>query len=283
MCLRRCLLCALATKTPRCRSVSSSFGFAPPFSPPQSLAIFLVLGIGADDLFVMVDGWRQTEVDVPRLSGEAPEAWYHRRLAVSYSRTMQAVFNTSFTTAMAFVSTAISPIMPISSFGIYATLCIIANYVFVITLTPPAIILHQKYFGGFVREGCCSGFCYCTRVPGAAQACPCCTVLADEGLEGGTSSESTSEPKKVKTPANTASLSPGERPKTPQASLEVTAETDLLSKVLLSVFEFVPTAAGPFKGVKVGAIGSVVGCAALAVFMGAWASTLALPTEQEQW
>jgi hypothetical protein len=258
------------------------------------LAIFLVLGIGADDLFVMVDGWRQTEVDVPRLNGEVTDDWYHRRLAVSYSRTMQAVFNTSFTTAMAFISTAISPIMPISAFGIYATLCIIANYVFVITLTPPAIMLHQKYFGGFVRKGCCSGFCYCSRVPGVAQICPCCTVT-DDGLEDGTTADTQGgkevqltavEPKKVKSPVNTASVSPGgspERSEALQASLEVTAETDLLSKVLLGVFEFAPTAAGPFKGVKVGAIGSVLSCAVLAIFMGVWASKLELPTEPEQW
>lgn len=226
--------------------------------PAQSLAIFLVLGIGADDLFVMIDGWRQTELDVPQLPKEALEEWYHRRLAVAYSRTMQAVFNTSFTTAMAFISTAISPIMPISAFGIYATLCIIVNYILVITITPPAIILHQKYFGGFAKE-CCSGFCYCSkRLP--RECCPCCTPALLEAAGGS---------------------SPGEG-KAHRVSLEVTSDTDTLSKALIGAFEF-EAASGPLKGFKVGALGSVLVCVAMSVWLGAWASTLDLPVEQEQW
>ena len=46
------------------------------------------------------------------------------------------------------VAQAISPIMPISTFGIYAALCIVANFFFVITLTPPAVMIHHDYFGG---------------------------------------------------------------------------------------------------------------------------------------
>jgi predicted RND superfamily exporter protein len=64
----------------------------------------------------------------------------------SYSRTAKAVFNTSFTTAMAFVSTGISPLMSISTFGWFAALCILVNYLFVISLTPAAIIVAEKYW-----------------------------------------------------------------------------------------------------------------------------------------
>jgi hypothetical protein len=261
------------------------------------LVIFLVLGIGADDLFVMVDGWRQSELDVPRLPDEDSDEWYHRRLATCYSRTMQAVFNTSFTTSMAFISTAISPIMPISAFGVYATICIILNYLFVITLTPPAILIHQKYFGGFTRTGCCSGYCYCTRLAGVRQACPCCTVPHDgsnrgEGrsdLESSSTRNNESEMVVVQPkgmcPSNSATISPESSPKRPASnnvSIEVTSETDLLSKVMIGAFEF-EWSDGPFKSLKVGAIGSVLVCVALAVFMGVWAAKLELPTEEEQW
>ena len=41
------------------------------FSTLQSLAIFLVLGIGADDVFVLVDGWKQTANDTPRREAAA--------------------------------------------------------------------------------------------------------------------------------------------------------------------------------------------------------------------
>ena len=76
---------------PFARLFYSIIGQVAYFSTLQSLVIFLVLGIGADDVFVLVDGWRQSEVDVPRLPGEDDEALLHRRLAASYSRTMQAV------------------------------------------------------------------------------------------------------------------------------------------------------------------------------------------------
>ena len=70
----------------------------------------------------------------------ARRARLHRRMAYAYGRTASAVFNTSFTTAMAFVSTAISPIMTISAFGAFAAIAILVNYVMVITWLP-AIIL----------------------------------------------------------------------------------------------------------------------------------------------
>ena len=42
------------------------------------------------------------------------------RLKYALVRTTYAVFNTSFTTSMAFFATAISPIMPISTFGVFS-------------------------------------------------------------------------------------------------------------------------------------------------------------------
>ena len=119
-----------------------------------------MLGVGADDVFVLVDCWYQTEESMPRKPGEEYHDWLHRRMQVAYTRTVSAVFNTSFTTAMAFIATAISPIMPISTFGIYAAICIILNYVMVCTVTPGAIIVyettvkHWNCCGGFLSKKC---------------------------------------------------------------------------------------------------------------------------------
>lgn len=112
----------------------------PFFTQLHVLAIFLVLGVGADDVFVFVDAWKQSAQGPARISASETTRMYY-----AYSRTVSAVFNTSFTTAMAFVSTAISPIMPISSFGIYAALSIVLNYIFVITVTPPLVILWERH------------------------------------------------------------------------------------------------------------------------------------------
>lgn len=119
------------------------------FSTMQQLVIFVVLGVGADDVFVMVDGWKDTAYDVPRDPGFTDRDWWQRRLKSCYIRTAQAVLNTSFTTAMAFCATAVSPIMPISTFGVFGAVCIIMNYIFVITLTPAAVIINEEI------NGCC--------------------------------------------------------------------------------------------------------------------------------
>ncbi len=73
----------------------------------QFLVIFIILGVGADDVFVLVDAWKQSADDVPR--GEISEETLRRRMKYALTRTATAVFNTSFTTAMAFFATAISP------------------------------------------------------------------------------------------------------------------------------------------------------------------------------
>merc|ERR1711871_1693650 len=115
------------------------------FSQMHILAIFLVLGVGADDIFVLTDAWKQSKYDVKREEEDDDNAFYARRMPFAYSRTSKAVFNTSFTTAMAFVSTGISPMMSISTFGWFASVCICINYIFVITWTPTVILVHHLY------------------------------------------------------------------------------------------------------------------------------------------
>lgn len=79
------------------------------------LAVFIVLGVGADDIFVFTDAWRQSASEPPHIS-----ASLETRMVFTYVRTAHAVFNTSFTTALAFAGTAVSPVMPIAAFGVFA-------------------------------------------------------------------------------------------------------------------------------------------------------------------
>ena len=90
------------------------------FTQLHGCVIFLALGIGADDIFVFVDSWKQNKA--------LKNVQLRDRLSLTMSRTINAVFNTSFTTTVAFLATATSPAMPISSFGIYAALTITTNY-----------------------------------------------------------------------------------------------------------------------------------------------------------
>jgi len=118
------------------------------------LTIFLVLGIGADDIFVLTDTWRSTVALVPCSS---PSGVYNheelkQRMRITYRRTLTAIFNTSFTTAMAFLSCSGSKVMPMRTNGWYAALAIVVNYVLTITLAPATLMIHEYHLA---RKRCC--------------------------------------------------------------------------------------------------------------------------------
>merc|ERR1711871_333571 len=141
-------------------SIPFSFAFykfvlgIPFFSQMHILTIFLVLGVGADDVFVLNDAWKQSFAAFPKKDGEDESELLKKRMYYAYKRTASAVFNTSFTTAMAFVSTGISPMMSISTFGWFATIAIAVNYLFVISFTPAALIVSELYINPFFSKLC---------------------------------------------------------------------------------------------------------------------------------
>jgi len=110
------------------------------YSQLHILVIFLVLGVGADNIFVLVDSWKLYQKD-PEFNKDT-----FTTMLPSYKRASAAIFNTSLTTAMAFISTSISPIMPIGTFGIYAALAILVNYLYVIFFLPSVMMLQYYYF-----------------------------------------------------------------------------------------------------------------------------------------
>lgn len=120
----------------------------PFYSELHSLVLFVVLGVGADDVFVLTDSWNLTKYIYPGdVTNGRNRPIIHRRLLKCYRHTMSTVFNTSFTTSMAFIATGMSPLMPIATFGWFAATCIVCNYLFVISLMPPIAIIAEIYFG----------------------------------------------------------------------------------------------------------------------------------------
>jgi len=120
------------------------------FAMIHVLAVFIVLGIGADDIFVFADAWRQSASMDREISASLT-----RRMNFAYSRTAQAVFNTSFTTAVAFIATGVSPVMPVAAFGYYAAIAILMNYVLAVTFLPASFIIWEIYFRKARLVGCC--------------------------------------------------------------------------------------------------------------------------------
>lgn len=107
------------------------------FDSIHVLVIFIILGIGADSVFVAVDSWKQSRL----LFDDEFE-----RLEYSYDRTVSTVFATSFTTIMCFVVTAFTPIIFISTFGIFAALCVAVNFCFICTIVPATILIWERKF-----------------------------------------------------------------------------------------------------------------------------------------
>mmetsp|Transcript_29152 Transcript_29152/g.65999 ORF Transcript_29152/g.65999 Transcript_29152/m.65999 type:complete len:992 (-) Transcript_29152:160-3135(-) len=118
------------------------------------LVVYLVLGIGADDIFVFLDAWRHIRAEKGlKPGGGNPRSLMLECLRATWTRTATAVFNTSFTTAVAFLSMSVSEVMPMRTCGYYAAVCIVLCYIFSITFTPAIIIVHHLRISG--KRCCC--------------------------------------------------------------------------------------------------------------------------------
>nr|XP_036864796.1 protein dispatched homolog 1 isoform X2 [Manis javanica] len=109
------------------------------FFPFMNLtALIILVGIGADDAFVLCDVWNYTKFDQPH--GETSEA-----VRTSLQHAALSMFVTSFTTAAAFYANYVSDITAIRCFGVYAGTAILVNYVLMVTWLPAVVVLHERY------------------------------------------------------------------------------------------------------------------------------------------
>lgn len=114
------------------------------------LSIFIILGIGADDIFVFMDTWKQSKQ-------KKYKSLVHR-LSDVYRRAAKAMLITSFTTIVAFLSNVTSPLLAISSFGLFSAVLVTVNYLSVILFFPTVVILHH---GSRKGQCCCFPLCCC--------------------------------------------------------------------------------------------------------------------------
>ena len=120
------------------------------------LSVFIILGIGADDVFVFSDTWRASKDRVyPNLLS---------RFSDVYSHAAGAMFITSFTTMVAFISNVFSPLLGVSSFGMFSALLVFVNYCSVIIFFPTVVITHELYWKNW-KWPCCKVFRLCERNP----------------------------------------------------------------------------------------------------------------------
>eukprot|EP00193_Tetraselmis_chui_P008423 CAMPEP_0177769562 /NCGR_PEP_ID=MMETSP0491_2-20121128/10397_1 /TAXON_ID=63592 /ORGANISM="Tetraselmis chuii, Strain PLY429" /LENGTH=1003 /DNA_ID=CAMNT_0019286597 /DNA_START=224 /DNA_END=3235 /DNA_ORIENTATION=- len=104
------------------------------------LIIFVTLGIGADDVFVFVDAFKQSEA-VPSACGTLLD-----RIDYTLHRSSKAIFITSLTTMVAFLMTSVSDLINIQAFGIFAGMNILFLFTLTILLMPPAVVIWERRF-----------------------------------------------------------------------------------------------------------------------------------------
>eukprot|EP00993_Chasmostoma_nieuportense_P000400 NODE_136_length_2977_cov_13.317544_g129_i0.p1 GENE.NODE_136_length_2977_cov_13.317544_g129_i0~~NODE_136_length_2977_cov_13.317544_g129_i0.p1 ORF type:complete len:932 (-),score=318.60 NODE_136_length_2977_cov_13.317544_g129_i0:180-2930(-) len=104
----------------------------------NNLALFIILGIGADDIFVFLDTWKRSHSFGPEVNKDLPH-----KLAFVWRSAGMAMLVTSFTTMIAFAATAFSPIPSISALGIFTSFTVLLNYLLVITYFPAVVVLYH--------------------------------------------------------------------------------------------------------------------------------------------
>jgi predicted RND superfamily exporter protein len=125
-------------------------------SPLHLMVVFLVLGISADNIFVIWDAWQQSDT-YPEFSGNQK-----KRMAYTFRRASKAIMATSSTTAFAFLSNGFSSLMPVSAFGYFAFVIVPVNYVLIVFYFPAFLIVYENIVkekeaiaANFVKIICC--------------------------------------------------------------------------------------------------------------------------------
>mmetsp|Transcript_13990 Transcript_13990/g.17448 ORF Transcript_13990/g.17448 Transcript_13990/m.17448 type:complete len:1123 (+) Transcript_13990:72-3440(+) len=103
-----------------------------------ALALFIIMGIGADDIFVYWDTWSGSMTHYYKTTAH--------RFAHCYQHAASAMGVTSLTTILAFLSNLGSPFIGIRTFGIFSAILVAVNYLAVITFFPVVVLMYDKFF-----------------------------------------------------------------------------------------------------------------------------------------
>ena len=115
------------------------------FSQFHTLSIFILLGVGADDIFVFAESWRlsKSAVASKKVKSENALEFIADRLSWTYKQAAGAVWTTSFTTAVCFLATSVSRIMPLSGFGIFAAIAVTMTWLICVTWLPACLVVWE--------------------------------------------------------------------------------------------------------------------------------------------
>ena len=112
-----------------------------------------MMGIGADDIFLEVDTWRQVRNEAFAHPGS--DTSFATLMTHVLKRAGKAMACTSLTTFVAFMTNVSSSFPAIATFGAWCALFVFVNYIAVMTFYPTVIAVLEAYAG---KPGiCCKG------------------------------------------------------------------------------------------------------------------------------
>eukprot|EP00928_Gymnodinium_smaydae_P021462 TRINITY_DN18371_c0_g2_i1.p1 TRINITY_DN18371_c0_g2~~TRINITY_DN18371_c0_g2_i1.p1 ORF type:complete len:1173 (+),score=156.61 TRINITY_DN18371_c0_g2_i1:50-3568(+) len=112
------------------------------------LSLFLVVGLGADVVFVYTDFWRDSAT-----ATRSEDVW--RRAGWTYFMAGKASLATTLATALSFFANLVSVLRPLREFGFFMGLCVLLVWVLVPLMYLPVCILQSRM---------CAGRCACTAL-----------------------------------------------------------------------------------------------------------------------
>ena len=153
------------------------------------VALFVVLGIGADDTFVLADSWKQSAAYFSRDDLQS-------RMEYTLRKSFRSMLTTSITSAAAFFANVISDIPPLRLFGILIGCMVIFDFLITMTFLPAVMVCVERCTP---RDTWCFCFKRRPRVDPAPKKVPATTVELVT-LEA-TASPKSAEPSETTTPA----------------------------------------------------------------------------------
>ena len=111
------------------------------------LSLFVIMGIGADDVFVFFDTYEVVANEHPDIEDDIP-----LRTALTYRRAGSAMLVTSVSTAASFFANWVSSLPVIREFGIFMGLVVVVNFIIVLTYFPSITICEDKWCSCFFRK-----------------------------------------------------------------------------------------------------------------------------------
>jgi hypothetical protein len=118
------------------------------------IGVFVVFALGADDIFVATDKWKNARID--NHDGSVEDI-----AALALPDAAGAMMLTTITTAVAFFATAICPVAPLKCFAVFCGLLVVFDYILCLLLVFPALCIYDRWL--IKGNNCCCSLHLCKK------------------------------------------------------------------------------------------------------------------------